>query len=54
MIAARIVIILIIGLVLTVTIVIAAKALGLTEKKSEEENIKDFMNEINKKGKGSC
>jgi hypothetical protein len=35
--------------VLAFTIVVAAKALGLTEKKSEEENMKDFMNEINKK-----
>ena len=45
----RIVVILVIGLVLALTIVVAAKALGLTEKKSEEENMKDFMNEINKK-----
>jgi hypothetical protein len=42
----RIVVILAIGLVLAFTIVIAAKALGLTEKKSEEENKKDFMSEI--------
>ena len=42
----RIVVILVIGLVLAITIVIAAKALGLTEKKSEEENKKDFMSEI--------
>ena len=47
----RIVVILVIGLVLALTIVVAAKALGLTEKKSEEENMKDFMNEINKKVK---
>ena len=47
----RIVVILVIGLVLALTIVVAAKAVGLTEKKSEEENMKDFMNEINKKVK---
>ena len=47
----RLIVILLIGLVLAFTIVIAAKALGLTEKKSEEENMKDFMNEINKKVK---
>ena len=47
----RLIVILLIGLVLALTIVVAAKALGLTEKKSEEENMKDFMNEINKKVK---
>jgi hypothetical protein len=47
----RLIVILLIGLVLALTIVVAAKALGLTEKKSEEESIKDFMNEINKKVK---
>jgi hypothetical protein len=50
----RIVVILAIGLVLALTIVIAAKALGLTEKKSEEENKKDFMDEINKIDKERC
>ena len=47
----RLIVVLLIGLVLALTIVVAAKALGLTEKKSEEENMKDFMNEINKKVK---
>ena len=50
----RLVLILAIGLVFAMAIVISAKALGLTEKKSEEENIKDFMNEINKKDKEKC